>query len=229
MTLVALALVGGCSGGVDSDTVGECAALESHIGAEVLKPGGEPLAFDEADVTGTVTGVGLGMSPSNLCGAGAAWVSIDATGGGGEWLACFTVPDFEIALSMGDAVELKRFVGAADIDPPSFRTTLRAGGQLVIDVEELTNAKDLALPDGITLANGDLLCESPPLEGGCGRNRYLATISLGSESVEIPPGESGVVGGYRVDVGQNDDITSGGGCDSGSANIVIAVLPAPAT
>lgn len=227
MALASLTVLGGCDGGIDGDTVGACSALQGHIAASVIQPGGEPLAFEEADITGTVTAVGLGMSPAGKCGA-SAWVSIAATGGGGEWLACFLVPDFTIALSMGDAVELTRSVSVGDIDPSSFRTTLRASGQLVIDLEDVADTGDLALPEGITLADGELLCESKPTDGGCGTKRHVATISLGSESVEIPPGESGVVGGYRVDVDQNDDITSDGGCDSGSAHIVIAVLPVPA-
>lgn len=219
---------GGTGGGTTSATLPTCTDSGVHVRATLVKLGGEPTNVGDLDITGTVAAAGVDTPPSSECGAGEAWVSIDAADGSGQWLACFQMPNFAMTLVAGDAVELSQLVQPHDIDPPSFHTTLRASGQLVIHVERASSESDVALPESIDIAPGEVLCETFPDDGGCGVKTREVTVSLGAESVLLTPGESGVVGGYRVLVDIYDKHTDGGGCDSGDASVLIGIVPAPA-
>ncbi len=219
---------GGAGGGTTTmPAIDACpTGAEAHALALVIDPSGTVLWTAAADVTGTVAAAGLDAPPSAECGSGMAWVTITEDGGGGDWTACFQAPGLVWSFAPGDPVELAQTADEHPIAPASVHTTLRSAGALVAHVEWTMYEDELALPDGLTVAKADLVCDSPA--DSCLTRGYSVTASANGESTGILPGESGVVGGLRVDLDHYWILNVSSACDGGNTHIRISVTPAPA-
>ncbi len=206
-------------------TIAACPTnAEAHVAVVIVGPDSQPLGAKAADVTGTLTGMGIDSPPSPVCGSGQAWVEIQV-GAMTTWIVCLQAPNLVLDVMFGDTVTLVQTVDEHPIAPASVHTTLRDAGNLVLHVEQATYEAEVALPDGVTVAKGDKTCESPG--DACKTEGYSAIMSAGGESATIAGGESGDAGGFRMYVDRYWTRQASSGCDGGDAYIVLAMTPSP--
>ncbi|MEZ4293456.1 MAG: hypothetical protein R3B70_00645 [Polyangiaceae bacterium] len=186
---------------------------------------GAPLGAKAGGVSGNVTSAGLDSPPSAECGSGLAWAEIDPGDGSGSWLVCFQAPSLVWDFVPGSPAEVAQVVNEHPIAPASIHTTLRSGGALIAHAEQAYYEAELALPDGVAIARGEQVCASP--EDFCQIEGYSATVVVGEESAGVMAGESVTLGGYRTYVDRYFTLKTSSACDSGDADIRVAVLPAP--
>jgi hypothetical protein len=94
----------------------------------------------------------------------------------------------------------------------------RGGGDWIYESQ-------VALPEGVTVARKDLVCDSP--DDPCRTKGHSVTASAGGESTDILPGDSGIVQGLRVHVDHDFAQSASSACDGGNSDVLISVTPAP--
>lgn len=214
---------GGSGGGNTTSTplIEECPLQdEAHVASVIVDPAGVVQYWLPVSVAGTVSSSGLDGPPSIECGGGMAWLVIDSDQGD-QWIACFQAPSLVWSFAQGDAVTLEQTVNEHPIAPASSHTTLRRAGELVVHTEWTFYENELALPEGIMLTVGDMVCDSP--EDPCKTQGYAVTLSKAPDNLAVMPGESATLGSLRVYLDRYWRQSPSSGCDGGDSHILISV------
>ncbi|MFO0590631.1 MAG: hypothetical protein U0441_24020 [Polyangiaceae bacterium] len=221
---------GGGAGGstttsTPTPTISACeVGAEPHVAVTIIGPDSKPVGPVAVDVSGTLTGMGIDTPPSPDCGSGQAWIEIQV-GVMETWFACVQAPTFQLDVMYGDAVTLVQTVDEHPIAPASIHTTLRDAGNLILHIEQATYEAEVKLPDGVTVAKGDMECDSP--DDACKTQGFAVSATVGATSISIAEGASGDVGGYTVYADRYWSESPSTGCDGGDADIRLAVTPTP--
>lgn len=219
----------GGSGGATTTTTPEYPACplgaELHVAAVIVDPSGAAIVPQAVSVKGLISGIGVDTPPTFECGSGQAWVQIENEADSTTWIACFQAPNLVVDATAGQTAELAQAVDEHGVAPASVHTTVRVDGALLVHVEEATYEAEIALPDGVTIARADKVCDS--LSDPCQIEGYDTTMTAGAESVAIPAGDAGDAGGYRVYVDRYWTAKASSGCDGGDAVVRLAVTKTP--
>lgn len=217
----------GGSGGTTTTASLEACPLnaDAHVAATVIGPDGMPLTNAPGGAAGTIAALGIDSPPSAQCGSGEAWVQITSDAGDGVWLGCFQAPNLVLDATVGQPAELQYTLNASNPAPPSTHTTLKVNDALVVQIEQASWEADVALPGGMTIGRAEKVCDS--LSDPCQIEGYDPAIQSGDEVLQIPAGESGDVGGYRVYVDRYWTAKPSSGCDGGDADIRLSIAPSP--
>lgn len=219
----------GGSGGATTTTTASLEACplnaESHVAATVIGPDGMPLTNVPEIVTGAIAALGIDSPPSAQCGSGEAWVQITSDVDGTSWLGCFQAPNLVLDATVGQPAELAYTLTSSNPAPPSTHTTLKVNDALVVQIEQVSWETEVALPDGMTIGRAEMVCDS--LSDPCQIEGYDPAIQSGDEVLQIPAGESGDIGGYRIYVDRYWTAKPSSGCDGGDADIRLSIAPSP--
>lgn len=180
-------------------------------------------------MSGTVTAAASGPLPEECdyipVGSAGAWLTF-SDADGKNWNLCYTGTNAFWPVQVGDAIDLELTIAPGYLAGFSYELTLRKAGALMLLALE-DNSGMLTPPSEITVGNGEEVCVT---EGDftCTEHGFKAAASSADgDQAEILPGETGIVGGFQVHVGEWSDVHDGGGCEAGPKLHHLFAVPAP--
>lgn len=187
---------GGGQSGCDSEhTVCANVALDRWIAEADLRINGSVAEVTGGDASDTCT-------PTTI--------RVTEEGTGAEWAVKLAISGFVLPLSAGDPITIDYASRGGDITPPSESITLSSAGSLVVYFAFDAGWK-VPLPEGLSVADADLLCSRGDEFGEW--EQHALNVTIDGATVRMVPGDSKVVSGYHFVLRSNT--TDNGSSDSG--------------
>ncbi len=241
--LFAAALAAGCGGvsstpptdaGSDAPVVA-CGMLPTVEIAGVVQPTNTSTVSAptpvQANLSGKVSMIGVGAPPEICSGVVAgswSWLELDDVASAMSWTLCISIPGFTLPFAAGDAITVVANVTAATFPPLSQTITVKKNGAFVAyfaDVHAPPAVSLSDLPSGLSIASGSPICHEPDF-GDCNVTSFGMSVSDGSASAMVDPGQNANVGSYAVTVGRNDQyVDTMGTCQAGTSRFTFTVTP----